>query len=446
MPSVIGLAAAILVGWLRCPAPRQATLSGRALLLDSIWYVAMTAMASSAAAAVAASWRKNRSGSIPMRVAGAGVWFAPLMVLAAGGSGWAAVPLVVVAAGAAALFPGRTEEEPLPPASPAVLAPPEVRLLRQLPSSLAAAFCLQAAVVAGLGENALAAGGMLAIGVGLLSWQIARLRKPRESNLIDSWVRAALSLTLAILFTIFGMLPYLRTGGGTEIAGKGTGSGAGDADQDKWARAAAARIEVDESYRGVILWPPVQRTVTLVPPLPALGHNPFERNQNPLSIPFFGAYWFFRPPFTRPPEGSVEMRGNPTDLTFRSQSARPLLMEARQNLGKLFDVSCCQRIELAIRNRDRYSEIVSIELILMNTMLAGRPLQSLGMVPVTSRPGFISAKQTVPAAETLRFPIPRERALRQFDELVVRFERPAVRAQQSANIAIERFVLVPFGR
>jgi hypothetical protein len=52
----------------------------------------------------------------------------------------------------------------------------------------------------------------------------------------------------------------------------------------------------------------------------------------------------------------------------------------------------------------------------------------------------------VAAAELLRFPIPREQALRQFDELVVRFERPAVRAQQSANIAIERFVLVPSSR
>lgn len=70
------------------------------------------------------------------------------------------------------------------------------------------------------------------------------------------------------------------------------------------------------------------------------------------------------------------MRGNPTDLTFRSQSARPMLMEA----------------------------------------------------------------------ELLRFPIPQERFIRQFDELVVRFQRLAVRSHQSANISIERFVLVPVGR
>jgi hypothetical protein len=190
----------------------------------------------------------------------------------------------------------------------------------------------------------------------------------------------------------------------------------------------------------------VQRHVTLVPPLPAMGHDPFRTNRNPLDIPFYGAYWFFRPPYTRPPPGSVEMRGNPTDLTFRSQSARPMLMEAHQNLGKLIDLNCCARIEVTIVNRDRYSGVVSIELAVANTSLPEKPYQSLGAAPVTSHAGFAPAAGTTAALELLRFPIPQTPVIRQFDELVVRFQRLAVRSHQSANISIDRFVLVPVGR
>jgi hypothetical protein len=428
-PPIAGLAVALLVD---CPAPRRPTLSGWGLLLDTIPYIALTALASAAAAAAFAKHSKDRD-QIVMRVAACALWCAPLIVLIRDGSAWAIVPLVALVASAAPLFPFGKPVAESPPAAD-VFQIPDIRLLRQLPSSLAAAVCLQAAAVAGLMEHPLIAGPVLAAGTAVLSRKSGPGTRPS---------RAGISVACAVLFTLFGMVPYLATGGGSALAGSGGGNGNGS---NPRTGDAAAHLEAGESFRGIILWPPVQKHVTIVAPLPAMPSNPFAASQNPLSIPFFGAYWFFRTPNTRPPEGSAEMHGNPTDLTFRSLSARPLLMEARQNLGKLIALNCCQRIEVAILNRDRYSGIVSIELILIDTTVPEKPSLSLGVSPVTSHPGFTVSRDTVPAPEILRFPIPQARLIQRFDELVVRFERAPMRAQRSANIAIDRFVLIPAGR
>jgi hypothetical protein len=442
-PPLAGLAVALLVDWLFCPAPRAPTLSGWGLFLNAIPYVLLTAMGGAAGAAVFVrqSRKSKQRDLIVTRVAAAVVWCAPLVVLVASRSVWAMVPLVVLVAKLIPRFPIRTASA-APVAGSDIFDLPDMRLLRQLPSSLWAAVCLQAAAVAGLAGYPEVAGPMLAMTAGVLSWHAARSRAPQQTGS----GRPMLGIALAAVVTILAMMPYLRMGGGFGEFVHGQQNGAGNMEAKSPSSEAATRFEMQESYRGVILWPPVQRHVTLVPPLPAMGHDPFRTNRNPLDLPFYGAYWFFRPPYTRPPPGSVEMRGNPTDLTFRSQSARPMLMEAHQNLGKLIDLNCCARIEIAIVNRDRYSGVVSIELTVANTSLPEKPVQSLGAAPVTSHPGFAPAAGTTAALELLRFPIPQERFISQFDELVVRFQRLAVRSHQSANISIERFVLVPVGR
>jgi hypothetical protein len=446
-PPVAGVAIAVLLDWLLCPAPRPPTLTIWGLLVHAIPYVLLTALGSGFAAGVFVESAKGR-GTIAARVAGAAVWSAPLIVLMAGRSPWALVPLVVLVASATLLFPAGTGAEgEVGTRSDLSIAPdaldlPEVRLLRQLPASLSTAFCLQAAAVAGLADRPLITALMLAVGVALLSRQAVRAGpEPRRTGL----TRESLMIALAGVFTIVAMLPYVATGSGSASSGHGRGDGGGATVTDRSADDSSARFDAVKSYRGVILWPPVQQHVTLVPPMPA-GHDPFRTNQNPLDIPFYGAYWFFRPPSTRPPAGSIEMHGEPTDLTFRSESAQPLLMEARQNLGKLIDLSCCSRIEVAIGNRERYAATVSIGLTLVNTSLPEKPFQSLGTEGLTSSPGFTAAKARTTTSEVLRFPIPGTRLIRQFDEIVVRFLRVPVRSHESANISIERFVLIPVGR
>jgi hypothetical protein len=108
-------------------------------------------------------------------------------------------------------------------------------------------------------------------------------------------------------------------------------------------------------------------------------------------------------------------------------------------------VESCSRIQIAIRNADRYPETVSLELILINTSLPGKPSQSLGRSMVQStRPWSLRGERPV-AAETLNFDIPSNASLRRFDEVMIIFRLDAGRGEAGAKIGVDRFVLVPRG-
>jgi hypothetical protein len=96
------------------------------------------------------------------------------------------------------------------------------------------------------------------------------------------------------------------------------------------------------------------------------------------------------------------------------------------------DIKCCSEIQLAFRNSDQYPGTVALELILIDRESRDVP-QSLGTVAVGS---------SSPSSQVLTFRIPPVTAVRKFDEIKVMFRR-LVRADKSARIAIERFVLVP---
>ncbi len=199
-------------------------------------------------------------------------------------------------------------------------------------------------------------------------------------------------------------------------------------------------------YSGVILWPDVQPHTLLVPPLPRSEQSLSNRNHtDPLSIPFNGVYWYFQPPDIRPPPDSFVARGSPAAIGFRSADKEPLLMEAHQNFSRFIDSSCCSRIQMIIRNGDRYPGTVSLELVLLNSVLPGRPFQSLGKVDVTSMPRWKQQEGRAPAEETLSFDFPAAPAIQQFDEVTIRYHLHALRRDRGAKIAIISFVLVPRG-
>ena len=115
----------------------------------------------------------------------------------------------------------------------------------------------------------------------------------------------------------------------------------------------------------------------------------------------------FKAPDTRPPENALHARGSPAEHTFRSTDHRPLIMEARQNFGVSIDLRCCREIQIAINNADSYRWTVSIELILVDSTLPGKPSQSLGMSPVKSTPQWtIYGARPQAQPEILSFAIP----------------------------------------
>jgi hypothetical protein len=120
-------------------------------------------------------------------------------------------------------------------------------------------------------------------------------------------------------------------------------------------------------------------------------------------------------------------------------------MEARQSFGTLIDLSCCRSFELIVSNGDRRPGTVSVELILTNTRLPGKPRQSLGVCPVISSLHWSPDADRPPVTETLTFRIPPHPAISSFDEATIRFQMGSGRERWSAKVAVEKFRLIPRG-
>lgn len=199
---------------------------------------------------------------------------------------------------------------------------------------------------------------------------------------------------------------------------------------------------------GVILRPKVEDYLKILPPLPrrwTLGGRPTTRAPEQVSIPFYGAYWFYRSADETLPPDAVEVRGDPASTSFKTTDFTPISMEARQNFGALIDLSCCRAIELVISNGDRRPGTVAVELILTNTRLTGEPSQSLGISPVNSTLRWFPGDDRPPVTEVLTFRLPAQSAIQRFDEAIIRFELQSPRERWSAKIAIEKFRLIPRG-
>ena len=117
-------------------------------------------------------------------------------------------------------------------------------------------------------------------------------------------------------------------------------------------------------------------------------------------------------------------------------------MEARHKLDQPVALSCCSAVRLEIRNADRYPGTIALELVLINNEQPGSPSLNLGRLNVVSRPDF-SHDPSVPVPESLDFPIPSTATLDAFNEFKIVFQRAYRRADKSAKLAIDRFVLMP---
>jgi hypothetical protein len=200
------------------------------------------------------------------------------------------------------------------------------------------------------------------------------------------------------------------------------------------------------SEPGVILRPKVTDHVTIVPPPPmrrVFDAKPSLRTTNPVSIPFYGAYWIFKTSDKTLPPGAIDARGDPDSIVFKTTDFSPISMEARQNFGSPIQLSCCGAIELVISNADRRPGTVRVELILTNTTLPGQPGQSLGVLPVNSTLHWFPGDDRPPVTEVLSFRLPAQPAIQSFDEATIRFEMQSPRERWSAKIAVKKFRLIP---
>ena len=193
-------------------------------------------------------------------------------------------------------------------------------------------------------------------------------------------------------------------------------------------------------YNGLFLHPKPERIVSLVPPPPSLRSATIASpKDNPYRVPFFGIYWVFRFPELAPPPASFRGEGDPEGMNLRSMDKRPIRVEARQNFGRIIDLSCCSRIQVQVRNSDRYPGTVRMELLLRDSR--NLSMVSLGSRELRSTLRFRLYDNRTTVKETVDYTVPGGAA--PFDEAVVRFHLEKGRERRAAKIAIEAFVFVP---
>lgn len=206
------------------------------------------------------------------------------------------------------------------------------------------------------------------------------------------------------------------------------------------------------SHPGIILHLENAVNVAVAPPVPRpplQSGAPSLGKRDDTVIPFAGVYWFYILPDQQPPPESPVLYGSPDLKRYLSVEHLPVRMEARQNLGRVIGLNCCSRIDVAVRNADRYWGSIEMELIVADTRAGRQGTLSLGRQPVTNySERSLRRSLGVPlrsTEESLSFIVPAARVLLGFDELRVVFHTSRVREDSSPQVAIDHFVLVPAG-
>lgn len=315
--------------------------------------------------------------------------------------------------------------------------------------SVAAALCAETGVMAFFAGHPFA--GAVLFGAAVCTWTWWSI--PGFESRDASQTHSLPLLLLAMSFTVAALLPYLHGAGGF-----GLGSShkqavrvllRGNASPRRYTAETVNDLQraASEGNTGIVLWPEKQLHTQLIAPTPIDFRNPPSRgpNANPLVIPFDGVYWFFKAPDVRPPRTSRQAHASPDTVEIRSTDGRPLSFEAHDYLGSLIDLDCCSRIQIAVRNADRYPDTVSLELILVDTSQPRQPSESLGTMLIKSTRPWRIYERPQPVSQMLNFQIPPRASLRHFDEVRIIFRMDHTRAEAGARIAIDHFVLVPRG-
>lgn len=404
-----------------------AGICGALILLATSLSVAQTR-----AEALRLAWR-----SVPTAV-----WFAPAVLVIGNWSPVTVAAAIMLTISATQLLYGEWREGrslPLPatePAGPFGVLP--AFSLADLAPTLTSAALLQLAAVA-IGSGLTLWGGFcLCASAALLTISVlhAGLVDLRRPDLPQSVIGLLLTLVLAAGLTV---------GAAFGPGGDGDGEGLEKVDShdavtlyDGGGDSLTVR---DDAFPGVVLRvKPPQRRRDIRSPRPSLPGWLGAAEPELEAIPFSGEYWIYKPPYRRPPRDSMVREGNARELSYFTSDHRPLRMEAHQRLEHPLSVACCSAIRVAISNADRYSGTVSLELILVG----GGGRQSLGTHEVRSHAArALRGQPTVAAGEFLDFAVPSSGAVKEFSEIEVVFHRAAVREDRSAQVAIERFLLIP---
>lgn len=354
-----------------------------------------------------------------LQAAALGAWAGPVALLVTGRSPLLLLAAVLLAPATARLLHRSEDSDPDECQMFDPLAAGDGGFVRTAAASLA----LHMSVLA-VGNQQFATASLLICSALATMQRLAWRRRSSEPH-----PRFASLLGGAILFAFLGTVPL--------------GSGAGPSVLRSQPQSAQSTRSLGGDYTGLFLYPKLKQTVILVPPLPSLQNGLFSsQTDNPLRVPFFGIYWVFRHPELAPMPDSFRGEGDPEGMNLRSMDGRPLRVEARQNFGRIIDLRCCSRIQLQVRNNDRYPGTIRVELLLRDSRVPKLSMVSLGSYELRSTQRFRLYDYRPAVQETVDYAVPRGAA--PFDEAVVRFHLDHTRDRRAAKVAVEAFVFVPY--
>ena len=479
---VAGLGGTGYVIWRVSVAPRLRYSSPAEVIAGAVGYALLawvwSALLVVALSAVVARHEGRNALGRALRTSRTAVWFAPACILLSQLSPAAVIPAVALVVGATQLlYSGWVATQPAG-ATPVFIAPGPFELLpspwavRALAPALTVSVGLEAGFVAVTAGYPLAAAFLFCGTAAMLTILLLAsglMAANRDTSLSRSFLGAALTVILAAGLTTVHGIARLNRGhsygtGDPAVAARGPldstrklvknlfdkESGGDDDDDDvvdpTRLYSGPANVDLsDNVFPGVVLWPEVKPYAILVAPAPAWTRSPLAAfAERPYSIPFDGEYWMYKPPQTRPPRDAYRQRGTPLAYFYRTTDHRRMAMEARQKLPHPISIDCCRDIQMAVYNADRNPGTITLELSLADSRTRPRVSVSLGRQPVTRWPKLVRGQERVaPVFEILDFYVPRMAPVREFDELRVVIHRDPVRADKSARLSIERFILVP---
>lgn len=306
-------------------------------------------------------------------------------------------------------------------------------LVRVILPSVVVAVVAESAAVAMFGRRYGLASLLTGACLAALVWRVGSRGPVRDGG---SRSRKVVSLTLAFLFTVVVLLPYLKgrrlfTTGDMLLA-KSVGG--------RRAEKGLEPANGSDGYTGIILLPLAETHKAIVAPRRKDSASASGRPAQPMVIPFDGAYWYFKAPDRRPRPSARVVRGSSTKAVIRSSDRYPLLMEAHQRLGARIDLACCSGVQIVVQNADRRPGPIALELWFTDS-LQPRSRSYLGTVTIPS--SEVEGLKELPVEETMAFAVPVSAVGREFDEITVVVRPAPERARTGAQVAIRRFVLMP---
>jgi len=446
-----GLVNALIAAFLLCRLPAAHAPSLKALFARASIYVCIAALAG-----LGGGWLYWRRSATPaasdpplsfsrFALANAVAWvWVPAVVLFSRQDSLAAPALAMIAA--ALLAAGLRKTLPAPADTPHTAADWQQRELfsdsfliaRRQPLAYFVAVCLYAAGLAIQQTETLEACGLLALCAFLAVWKLTLTPAPdapatpkRDARRLRRVAVAAVLVTLYALVAGIGHRNHAEDDAAVV-------AGARDAPRNKAPNAAWMA-----GYESLILWPVPQKK-QIVAPLPAETALAAPKTARPIIVRFDGPYWYFQPPDTRPSPTAHQDHGTPIAVDIQSRNTFPLIMEAHQSLSSPVRLARCREIQVTLLNRENRSGDINVGILLTDATAPSRPTISLGLQPLeSSLPARFTFLKATPVSETLRFSIPAQAKIRQFNQITVSIVPEEENAEVGVKVAVDQFELTP---